>query len=273
MPSPRITLVAAAPDIGARLPCRSVDPEVFYTDDQAEAARALCRRCPAQPDCLRFALAHDRNFGMWGGFDDQERRQIAARLHLPPVGHPDLANLLTNLPMPEPAPPPAVDEQPRLFGDQLAAAIDEHDRDGRSAAQVAAAVGCCVSTVTRRRADRRNNPNRVLPPPAAALPAHAVPRRPARANIRYGWRGGHAVKAGRQAHLFAAARHYLDRGDVKGTAAQFGIARNPLMEAVAIVRWAPDVAADVEAGWVQWAVAYEYAQQIRRLTEATDNAA
>ncbi len=281
MPSPRITLVAAAPDIGARLPCRSVDPEVFY-DGDPEVARARCRRCPAQPDCLRFALAHDRNFGMWGGFDDQERRRLAHRLGLPPVGHPDLAALLANLAMPEPAaaaavdvvPPPAAEtcattgqrRRPTLTRDRLAAAIDREDHSGRTAAHIATIVGCSIRPVARRRRERETT-----------QPLPVVDGRPPRAAVRYGWPGGGNANHERQSVVWAAARHYRTHGRHGGAvavvAAEYGVAPRPVQEAVTMLRWAPDVAADVEAGWVSWSDGRRHADRVRRAARHHDLAA
>lgn len=54
------------------------------TDRSASAAEALriCRSCPVQLDCLRFALEHDDIKGVWGATTtaqrDEARRQGAA---------------------------------------------------------------------------------------------------------------------------------------------------------------------------------------------------
>lgn len=71
--------------------CREMDPSIFYPvpignysarviarrrEDPYAAARAVCRTCPVEDDCLNFALAiHDRE-GVYGGTDPEERRRI-----------------------------------------------------------------------------------------------------------------------------------------------------------------------------------------------------
>lgn len=53
------------------------DVDMFATTTAGrEAALALCRQCPVRADCLAHALEHDERFGIWGGKDERERRQI-----------------------------------------------------------------------------------------------------------------------------------------------------------------------------------------------------
>ncbi len=72
-----------------RAACRSVDPELFFPVGtqgaglvQVAAARAVCRRCPVESDCLRWALANSQTSGVWGGTTEAERRalRVAPRL-------------------------------------------------------------------------------------------------------------------------------------------------------------------------------------------------
>ena len=66
--------------------CAQTDPEAFHPDKggSAEPAKAFCRRCPAQADCLDYALAHDERFGVWGGTSPRERDRIR-RQHARPT--------------------------------------------------------------------------------------------------------------------------------------------------------------------------------------------
>ena len=41
-----------------------------------ENAKAVCRQCEAQTDCLEFAIATNQDSGIWGGTSEEERRQI-----------------------------------------------------------------------------------------------------------------------------------------------------------------------------------------------------
>jgi WhiB family redox-sensing transcriptional regulator len=61
--------------------CRDTDPELFFPIGttggalvQIEHARAVCRQCPVQTDCLDFALSTNQDSGIWGGTSEEERR-------------------------------------------------------------------------------------------------------------------------------------------------------------------------------------------------------
>lgn len=58
--------------------CRGLDPDVFYppTDDEADAAKAVCAECPVREPCLEFALSTREAEGIWGGTTARERRRI-----------------------------------------------------------------------------------------------------------------------------------------------------------------------------------------------------
>lgn len=51
------------------LPCRRVDPEVFFAESPAdvENAKTLCQDCPVRAGCLAGALARREPWGVWGG--------------------------------------------------------------------------------------------------------------------------------------------------------------------------------------------------------------
>ena len=51
-----------------RLPCTD-DPDLFFAEspDDVEYAKALCRTCPRQADCLSGALERAEPWGVWGG--------------------------------------------------------------------------------------------------------------------------------------------------------------------------------------------------------------
>ncbi|HTK63255.1 MAG TPA: WhiB family transcriptional regulator [Pseudonocardia sp.] len=63
--------------------CRDSDPELFFpvgsgdsARRQAEAAKAVCRRCPLVVDCLRWATATGQDSGVWGARTAAERRAL-----------------------------------------------------------------------------------------------------------------------------------------------------------------------------------------------------
>jgi len=66
-----------------RAACRHTDPDLFFPPGsggdvlpQINAAKAVCRSCPAQAPCLQFALATNQEAGIWGGKDEDERRRL-----------------------------------------------------------------------------------------------------------------------------------------------------------------------------------------------------
>ena len=58
--------------------CRDMDPEVFFTPDEAsrEAAFDTCRRCPVRQPCLEHALMARELHGIWGGTDENQRQRL-----------------------------------------------------------------------------------------------------------------------------------------------------------------------------------------------------
>lgn len=63
--------------------CRHVDTELFFPVSrrgraaaEARQARAICARCPVREPCLSYALATRQAYGIWGGYDDEERRRL-----------------------------------------------------------------------------------------------------------------------------------------------------------------------------------------------------
>lgn len=61
-----------------RAACRGVDPDIFYpaSDEEVEAAKAICTVCPVREPCLEYALANRERDGVWGGATERERRRI-----------------------------------------------------------------------------------------------------------------------------------------------------------------------------------------------------
>ena len=58
--------------------CQGLDPAIFYpaTDEEAEAAKAVCATCPVGQACLEYALANRERDGVWGGCTEKERRRL-----------------------------------------------------------------------------------------------------------------------------------------------------------------------------------------------------
>jgi WhiB family transcriptional regulator, redox-sensing transcriptional regulator len=63
--------------------CRDADPDLFFplgtarpAVRQIEAAKQICRTCPAAAKCLAWALEHSPTDGVWGGTTEEERRAL-----------------------------------------------------------------------------------------------------------------------------------------------------------------------------------------------------
>lgn len=65
--------------------CRE-HPEVQFiplsprTEEHADEARAICRRCLCRAECRAYALADPDLLGIWGGTTTVERRVMRRRL-------------------------------------------------------------------------------------------------------------------------------------------------------------------------------------------------
>ncbi|BDZ57145.1 transcriptional regulator WhiB [Barrientosiimonas endolithica] len=55
--------------LGAELPCRVNDPELWFAErpEDVEFAKALCAACPLQQACLDGAKDRREPWGVWGG--------------------------------------------------------------------------------------------------------------------------------------------------------------------------------------------------------------
>jgi WhiB family redox-sensing transcriptional regulator len=67
--------------------CRDADPDLFFpigTTGPAlrhiDEAKRICRVCPAQIQCLDWALDHGVTDGVWGGATADERRALRSQL-------------------------------------------------------------------------------------------------------------------------------------------------------------------------------------------------
>lgn len=65
----QLTVLVGPEVLGAQVPCRSYDPDLFFAERPAdvEYAKALCTGCPVRTDCLAGALARQEPWGVWGG--------------------------------------------------------------------------------------------------------------------------------------------------------------------------------------------------------------
>jgi len=67
-------------ELGAELPCRRFDPDLWFSDApaQLELAKSLCGDCPVRVECLAGALERAEPWGVWGG-EIFERGAVIAR--------------------------------------------------------------------------------------------------------------------------------------------------------------------------------------------------
>lgn len=71
--------IAEAPSIP---PCMISDPEAWFPNQAQSASReirnakALCRTCPVQMQCLEYAVANPDLQGIWGGLAPKERIKL-----------------------------------------------------------------------------------------------------------------------------------------------------------------------------------------------------
>lgn len=66
-----------------RARCRDEDPELFFpvgtsptAIEQTRRAIEICRRCPVRVECLEWSLDTCQDAGVWGGFGEEDRRQV-----------------------------------------------------------------------------------------------------------------------------------------------------------------------------------------------------
>jgi WhiB family redox-sensing transcriptional regulator len=66
--------------------CRYFDTELFFPIGKAgaalaetEQAKMVCAGCPVRQACLTFALSTNQLYGIWGGYDEDERRPMHRR--------------------------------------------------------------------------------------------------------------------------------------------------------------------------------------------------
>ncbi len=78
-----LSLTIASDEWRRNAACRDTDPDLFFpvgttgpAIEQIENAKAVCKQCDAQADCLEFALATNQDSGIWGGTSEEERRKL-----------------------------------------------------------------------------------------------------------------------------------------------------------------------------------------------------
>jgi WhiB family redox-sensing transcriptional regulator len=64
--------------------CRGLDPELFFPERgvHTDEAKAVCRRCDVQVECLTYAINLGEKHGIWGGMSERERRRIRRHVRI-----------------------------------------------------------------------------------------------------------------------------------------------------------------------------------------------
>lgn len=64
--------------------CRDHDPDIWFSEH--ERAKSVCSTCPVMDDCLAHAINEGIWYGIWGGFDPDERKKLAKKRRTPRHG-------------------------------------------------------------------------------------------------------------------------------------------------------------------------------------------
>ena len=94
-PRPLITVPSDGEDLGVQLPrlknwqlanhdfidhglCLVYPSLDFFSNSVASKAecRAVCEGCSVRYECLEFSLVTEQEYGMWGGYDEKERKTM-----------------------------------------------------------------------------------------------------------------------------------------------------------------------------------------------------
>ena len=69
-----------------RAACRLMPADMFFpvgtsgmAVEEVTAAKRVCGQCEVAGRCLEFALETRQEFGVWGGTDEDERRELVRR--------------------------------------------------------------------------------------------------------------------------------------------------------------------------------------------------
>ena len=66
--------------------CRDSEPDLFFpvgttgpAVEQIERAKQICMSCSVRDDCLQYALESNQEAGVWGGYQEDDRRRLRKR--------------------------------------------------------------------------------------------------------------------------------------------------------------------------------------------------
>jgi WhiB family redox-sensing transcriptional regulator len=84
--------------------CGQTDPDLFFppVGGSNRDAKKVCAVCPAEANCLQWALDNNEPSGVWGGMSTRERQQFkTAKRHAEPdIDHVAVERAMTGEPVP-----------------------------------------------------------------------------------------------------------------------------------------------------------------------------
>jgi hypothetical protein len=125
--------------------CAEIGGDAWFPEadtDNGQAAKGICRRCPAREQCLEYALEHELVFGIWGGLSTAERRRKVGLNPRAPV-------------TPPVADAPGNRRSRRSLTSAEKSRIQRLTAAGQSAGQIAADLDVHARTVQRVRSELR----------------------------------------------------------------------------------------------------------------------
>ena len=71
-------LIGGMPSWTEEANCKGADADLFFPERGASTrkAKAICRACTVQDECLEYAVQNSEKFGIWGGLSERERRRV-----------------------------------------------------------------------------------------------------------------------------------------------------------------------------------------------------
>ena len=66
-------LIGGMPSWTEEANCKGADADLFFPERGASTrkAKAICRACTVQDECLEYAVEQSEKFGIWGGLSER----------------------------------------------------------------------------------------------------------------------------------------------------------------------------------------------------------
>ena len=75
-------LIGGMPSWTEEANCKGADADLFFPERGASTrkAKAICRACTVQDECLEYAVENSEKFGIWVGLSERERIRVKRKL-------------------------------------------------------------------------------------------------------------------------------------------------------------------------------------------------